>query len=77
MDALTEAQRLDLAHAIEVGWHKYTSLFGEPPHGTLPQLLALLELAPLTDLTRGIRNKAIAEWYAEGQGKKQSAETEG
>lgn len=42
-----EAQKLDLARALHVAWHKYTGLLGEPPHGTLTQIRAMLELMPL------------------------------
>jgi predicted HAD superfamily Cof-like phosphohydrolase len=34
------------ASALVVAWEKYTHLFGEPPHGTVAQLQALVELMP-------------------------------
>ena len=41
---LTEYQKHDLAVALNIGWRKYSELFGEPPHGTLQQMKALVEL---------------------------------
>jgi hypothetical protein len=35
-----------LASAMHTAWRRYTDLFGEPPHGTLPQIKALVELMP-------------------------------
>jgi len=66
---MTAEQKTGLANALAVGWKRYTDLFGEPPHGTKEQLAALLELTQLDDLARGIGNKAIARWYAQGLGK--------
>jgi len=64
---LTESQKHDLATALQVAWRKYCNLFGEPPHGTLPQMKAFIEFVHIEPLIGGIQNKAITEWYAEGQ----------
>ncbi len=66
-EPLTDAQKHDLACVIQSAWKRYTENFGEDPHGTLPQLKALVELMSLADLLTGIRNKAVAKFYAEGQ----------
>lgn len=71
---LTEAQKRDLANILHVAWGGYTELLGEPPHGTIPQLNALVELMRLDDFVRGIGNKAVAKFYAEGQGKEAAPE---
>ena len=41
-DALKALQAERLAEA----WRKYLKLFGEPPHGTVKQMGAMLELMP-------------------------------
>ncbi len=64
---MSDQQKHDLATALHVAWGKYVGLLGEPPHGTLPQLKALIELAPLQMLVEGIGNKAVAAWYSGGQ----------
>lgn len=41
-------ETLDLesvAAYLSGGWQRYVELFGEPPHGTIKQFLALLELS--------------------------------
>lgn len=37
-----------LAIDLQQAWRKYADLFGEPPHGILKQLLAMLEFAHVT-----------------------------
>lgn len=66
---LTETQKKDLANIIHVAWKRYAYLFGEPPHGTLKQMQAMVELMRMEDLVKGIENRAVAKFYAEGQGK--------
>lgn len=39
------AAELD-AETLQKAWIRYVEAFGEPPHGTLPQLRALLSLIP-------------------------------
>ena len=34
-----------VAQALADGWKKYTHWFGQPPHGTVKQMAALLELS--------------------------------
>ncbi len=58
---LTEQQIHDLATSLQVGWRRYTELLGEPPHGTLDQIKAMLVLTPLESLILGIQNKVLAE----------------
>lgn len=41
-------EKMDLAVALHSAWKKYTELLGEPPHGTLPQMKALVEFVHLT-----------------------------
>ena len=36
----------NLAKALVIAWQKYEKFFGQPPHGNLKQLRALLELCP-------------------------------
>jgi hypothetical protein len=47
-EALLEAQRhltvTVTPAALNSAWKKYAALFGEDPHGTIPQMAALLEL---------------------------------
>ena len=41
-------QKLDLQNVaahLSDGWRRYTELFGEPPHGTIKQFLAVLDLS--------------------------------
>lgn len=40
----------ELGNCLRVGWHRYVEFFEEDPHGTLRQLLALLELSNLPEL---------------------------
>ena len=42
MDTAKDELASDIRHA----WRRYTDLFGEPPHGTLPQIKALVALMP-------------------------------
>lgn len=37
----------ELAKRLHTAWARYEALLGEPPHGTLKQLLALVELMGL------------------------------
>ena len=37
----------ELADKLHHGWKRYVELFGEPPHGTLRQIRAMLELCKL------------------------------
>lgn len=37
---------LRLAESLNSAWRKYSELFGEPPHGTIKQLTAMLTLSP-------------------------------
>ena len=41
---VTPKDRLSLA--LKVAWQSYIHLFGEPPHGTLPQMKALVAFIP-------------------------------
>lgn len=36
----------NLAPLLAGAWRRYTNFFGEPPHGTEQQMLALCELLP-------------------------------
>ena len=35
----------NVAAFLSDGWRRYTELYGEPPHGTIRQILAMLELS--------------------------------
>lgn len=35
-----------LAEALQTAWQSYVGLFGEQPHGTLPQMKALVAFIP-------------------------------
>lgn len=37
---------MDLAVSITYAWEMYTATFGQPPHGTVQQIAAMLELMP-------------------------------
>lgn len=39
----------NVAAHLSDGWRRYVELFGEPPHGTIKQFLALLELSSVDD----------------------------
>jgi hypothetical protein len=39
-------QKRELALALTIAWEKYHILFGEQPHGTPMQMLALVALIP-------------------------------
>lgn len=43
-----------VAEKLHTAWGRYTELLGEPPHGTMKQLLALLEFAHLADGAKSI-----------------------
>ena len=66
---VTDALKFDLSCKLEIAWRRYVDLFGEPPHGTMKQMQALVELLNINELANGVANHAIAKWYAEGQGK--------
>lgn len=68
---VTNALKRDLAAILQIAWRRYTELLGEPPHGTLKQMQALVELMRLDAFADGIANHAIAKWYAEGQGERE------
>lgn len=58
---MTKAKRnkLDLewiAANLADGWNRYVRLFGEPPHGTILQMLGLLELSHV-DQWRTVKRK--------------------
>lgn len=57
LEGLTDSQKSDLSVAIHLAWVKYRIFFGESPHGTLPQIKALVELMRLEVLLSGIRKK--------------------
>lgn len=43
-------EKLDIQHvaaSLSDGWRRYVELFGEPPHGTIKQFLALLEFSSM------------------------------
>lgn len=40
----------NLAAHLQIGWRRYVELLGEPPHGTLNQLRAMLELCRLDEI---------------------------
>lgn len=42
-------------------WHKYLELFGEPPHGTLRQMSALIAFVPIKAVTAERRNKELEQ----------------
>jgi len=42
----TDAGMLRLANALSRAHIKYFHLFGVEPHGTIPQLMAMLEMCP-------------------------------
>lgn len=42
--AITPKDRM--AAALHTAWHSYVGLFGEQPHGTLPQMKALVAFIP-------------------------------
>lgn len=37
---------------LHAAWEEYTELFGEPPHGTLAQIAAMLELGVRVAITK-------------------------
>jgi len=41
-----EVNKDELASSLHAAWKRYVGLLGEPPHGTLPQIKALIELMP-------------------------------
>lgn len=41
-----DMRKHQLAEDIHAGWTRYVDLFGVPPHGTMTQLLSLVELMP-------------------------------
>lgn len=41
----TKTLRVVTAESLNLAWKKYTELFGVEPHGTVTQLLILLEFA--------------------------------
>lgn len=41
-----EEAKLKLALSLQTAWASYEVFFGQPPHGTLKQIRALLELMP-------------------------------
>lgn len=46
---MTDKPRTDvilMAEYMRDAWRKYFELFGCPPHGTVPQLAAMIELSP-------------------------------
>ena len=43
-EQIEDGNKLVLALALEDAWRKYTEFFGVPPHGTLKQIRAMLEL---------------------------------
>lgn len=57
-DTLSDEQKSVLAEALQEGWRRYYRLFGEPPHGTLPQIKALVELVHIEDLISDLRKEA-------------------
>lgn len=64
---MTERLKSELVTTLYDAWQKYAEVFGEPPHGTLKQLNALVELLALEAIVAEISNRAVAKWYAEGQ----------
>lgn len=51
---LTKTDVLDeLAQRLQTAWAKYRAAFGEPPHGTLQQLRAMLEFMPKEEHPNG------------------------
>ena len=65
---VTDSLKRDLAVQMQIGWRRYTELFGIEPHGTMPQLLAMINLMHLDQLVDGIANHAVCKWYADGNG---------
>lgn len=43
---MTKKEEGQLAEALHSAWKRYSALFGESPHGTLPQMRALVHLLP-------------------------------
>ncbi len=64
---VTDTQKAQLAIALHEAWKSYTKLLGEPPHGTLKQLSALVEFVHIEGMVSSIEKKAVAKFYAEGQ----------
>lgn len=44
---MNDGDKRALAKKLAVGWARYAEFFGQPPHGTEMQLLAMLELSHL------------------------------
>ena len=43
---MTDIQKNQLAADLVLAWAKYAAALGEPPHGTIKQLRAMLEFIP-------------------------------
>jgi hypothetical protein len=54
-ELVTVARKRHLADLLHVAWARYVDLLGEPPHGTLLQIRALVELMKIDDFIDGIR----------------------
>lgn len=66
MHKITPKDRL--ADALHTAWHSYIKLFGEQPHGTLPQMKALVALIPENFIGEaakpGITIDPKADWWS-------------
>lgn len=61
LTTLTEPQKRLLAKNLHTAWSKYQTIFGEPPHGTLNQLNAMVEFLDATELIQSISKDAVFE----------------